>query len=142
MGLVSKYQSTWTLIYPTGMTFSQPSSDAYIRFKIASTQLDFVTYNVVKQIASVDYQTDRLVITTNVIFTPGEQFFISLDPGVFLSIATCLRDSMGITDASFWLFEIASEPSTTLIITTTTQLITITTIILNRTVSKSCLLIY
>jgi len=47
MSLVSKYQSTWTLIHPTGMTFSRASTDAYVRFKIASTQLDFVTYNVV-----------------------------------------------------------------------------------------------
>jgi len=136
MGLFSKYQLTWALIYSTGMTFSRRSTDAYVHIKIASTQLDFVTYNVVKQTANVDYKTDRLVITANVTFTAGEPFFISLDPGVFLPIAARLPDFMGITDASFWLFEIASEPNTTLIITT------ITTTILNRTVNKSYLLIY
>jgi hypothetical protein len=52
MGLVSKSQSTWTLIYPTGFTYSRPSLDAYIRFKLTSTQQDFVTYDVIKQMAN------------------------------------------------------------------------------------------
>ncbi len=140
VGLVPKSQSIWTLIYPTGTTFSRPSTQAYIRFKLTSTQQDFLTYDVVKQTANVDYQSDRLIITSNVIFTPGQQFFISLDPGVFLPIASCLRDSMGITDVSFWPFQIASEPSTTATTSTTSQ--TTTTTMLNRTVNNSFLLIY
>jgi hypothetical protein len=75
-----------------------------------------------------DYQSNRLIITTNVIFTLTEQFFISLDPDVLLPIASYLRDSMGITDASFLLFEIASEPSRTSQSSTTTML--------NRTVTN------
>jgi hypothetical protein len=135
-GLVSKYQSIWTLIYPIGITFSRPNTDAYIRFKIKSTQQDFVTYNVIKQTANVDYQSDRLIITTNVIFTAGEQYFVSLDPGVFLPIATCFRDSMGITDPLFWPFQTASEPNTTSIATIpSTQLNTIATTKRNRTVN-------
>jgi hypothetical protein len=87
-----------------------------------------VTYNVVKQTANVDHRSDRLVITSNVIFSPGENFYISLDPGVFLPIATCLRDSMGITDSSFWIFQ-----NTTVTTSTTSQSTTIT--LLNRTAS-------
>jgi hypothetical protein len=49
MGLVSKYQSTWTLIYPTGLTFTRTNTDAYTCFKITLTQQDFVKYKVVKQ---------------------------------------------------------------------------------------------
>jgi hypothetical protein len=138
-GLVSKYQSIWTLIYPIGITFSRPNTDAYVRFKIQSTQQDFVTYNVIKQTANVDYQSDRLVITTNVIFTAGEQYFVSLDPGVFLPIATCFRDSMGIIDPLFWPFQTASEPNITMTTSTTTQ--SSTTTLTERTVSYEFLLI-
>ena len=55
MGLISKFQSTWTLLYPANITYTRPTVDALIRFKIASTQADFVTYNVVKQVLNVDY---------------------------------------------------------------------------------------
>ena len=137
-GLVSKYQSTWTILYPINVTYTRPTVEALIRFKIASTQADFVTYNVVKQAANVDYQSDRLVITSNVVFNPGERYYISLDPGVFKPIATCLRDSMGITDTSFWTFETASEPNTTVTTSTTTQ--SMTTTLLNRTVANEFLL--
>ncbi|CAF0977807.1 unnamed protein product [Adineta steineri] len=132
IGLVPKSQSIWTLKYPEGITYNRPTTEAYIRFKLSSTQQDFLTYDVVKETSNVNYQTDCLVITTNVIFTPGESFFISLDPGVFLPISSCLRDSMGITDPTFWPFQIASEPSSTLTTSTTTQ--SSTTTILNRTV--------
>lgn len=133
MGLVSKYQSSWTLMYPTGLTFTRPSTFAYIHFKVTSTQVDFVKYNVVTQVNNVDYRSDRLVITSNVIFQPGQQYFIALDPGVFLPIGTCLRDSMGITVDSFWPFQTPTEPSSTLTTSTTSQ--SSTTTILNRTVS-------
>ncbi|CAF5209159.1 unnamed protein product, partial [Rotaria magnacalcarata] len=113
MGLVSKYQSNWTLIYPTGITYARPSTDAYVRFKINSTGQDFVTYDVAKQTANVIYQSDRFVILSSVVFNPGEYYYISLDPGVFLPIATCLRDSMGIIDSKFWTFNTPSEPNTT-----------------------------
>jgi hypothetical protein len=131
-GLVSKYQSNWTIVYPTGITYTRPNTDAYIRFKINSTQLDFVSYNVVKQTDNVDYRSDRLVITSNVVFAPGVQYYISIDAGVFLPIATCLRDSMGITDTTFWPFETASEPSTSS--TTSTTSVSSTTTLVNRTV--------
>ncbi|UJR30433.1 hypothetical protein I4U23_017967 [Adineta vaga] len=121
IGLVPKTQSKWTILYPSGITFSRPNTKAFVRFKFLSTKTDFLTYDVVKQVSQVDYQLDRLVITSNAIFTAGEKFFISLDPGVFLPIASCLRDSMGITDTSFWPFEIASETSVTSTSTTTTQ---------------------
>lgn len=133
MGLVSKYQSSWTLMYPTGLFFTRPSTFAYIHFKVTSTQVDFVKYNVVTQVNNVDYRSDRLVITSNVIFQPGQQYFIALDPGVFLPIGTCLRDSMGITVDSFWPFQTPTEPSSTLTTSTTSQ--SSTTTILNRTVS-------
>ncbi|CAF0861623.1 unnamed protein product [Rotaria sordida] len=131
-GLVSKYQSNWTLIYPTGTTFVRPSTEALIRFKITSTQQDFVTYNVVKQTTNVNYLSDRLIISSTVVFNPGQNYYISIDPGVFLPISTCLRDSMGITDKLFWPFNTASEPSTT--VTTTTTSRSSTTTLLNRTV--------
>ena len=134
VGLVSKYQSTWTLMYPTGMSFVRPSNFAFIRFKVNSTQVDFVQYNVVTQVDIVDYRSDRLVITSNVIFSPGESYFISLDPGVFLPIGTCLRDSMGITVSTFWPFRTPSEPSSTL--TTSTTSLSSTTTLRNRTVSN------
>jgi hypothetical protein len=34
----------------------------------------------------------RLVITTNVIFTPGKQVHISLNPGIFLPIAALVDE--------------------------------------------------
>ncbi|CAF1507818.1 unnamed protein product, partial [Rotaria sp. Silwood1] len=132
MGLVSKYQSNWTLLYPTTTTFVRPSTDAYIRFKITSTQQDFVTYNVAKQTTNVIYLSDRLIILSNVVFSPGQNYYISIDPGVFLPIATCLRDSMGITDKTFWPFNTASEPNTTVTTSTTSQ--SSTTTLVNRTV--------
>ncbi|CAF3860887.1 unnamed protein product [Rotaria sp. Silwood2] len=131
-GLVSKYQSNWTLLYPTGTTFVRPTTDAFIRFKITSTQQDFVKYNVVKQTTNVNYLSDRLIILSNVVFSPGEYYYISIDPGVFLPIATCLRDSMGITDKTFWPFNTASEPNTTITTSTTSQ--SSTTTLFNRTV--------
>ncbi|CAM4753112.1 unnamed protein product [Rotaria magnacalcarata] len=132
MGLVSKYQSNWTLIYPTGITYARPSTDAYVRFKINSTGQDFVTYDVAKQTANVIYQSDRFVILSSVVFNPGEYYYISLDPGVFLPIATCLRDSMGIIDSKFWTFNTPSEPNTT--VTTSTSTTTTTMTSANRTV--------
>ncbi|CAF3567356.1 unnamed protein product [Adineta steineri] len=131
-GLVSKYQSNWTLLYPAGVSFTRPSTDAFIRFKMASTNEDFATYSVVKQPDNVNYLSDRLEIISNVVFQAGAQFYISLDPGVFLPIATCLRDSMGITDTSFWTFQTPSEPSTTSSTSTTSVTTTIT--LHNRTV--------
>ncbi len=81
----------------------------------------------------MDYQSDRLIIISSVAFKSGEKFYISLDPGVFLPIATCLRDSMGITDTSFWPFETAIGPSTTSTTSTTSQ--STTTKMRNRTVN-------
>ena len=134
-GLVSKFQSIWTIIYPTGITFTRPNTKAVIQFKIQSNEEAFLTYDVVTETTNVDYQNDRLVIRTNVEFTAGEKYFISLDPGVFIPISTCLRDSMGVTDPLFWTFEIASEPNTTTITTlTTTSVTTKTTTLENRTV--------
>ena len=134
-GLVSKFESVWTIIYPTGTTFTRPNTKAFVRFQIQSTKDDFLTYDVVTETTNVDYQNDRLVIRTNVEFTAGEKYFISLDPGVFIPIATCSRDSMGLTDPLFWTFEIASEPNTTTITTlTTTSVTTEMTTARNRTV--------
>ena len=55
-------------------------------------------------------------------------------------ISSCLRDSMGITDAAVWTFEIATEPSSTITTSTTSQ--SSATTLLNRTVSNSFFLIY
>jgi hypothetical protein len=115
-------------------------TDALIRFKITSTQGDFVIYNVVTQAANVDYRSDRLVITLNVIFNPGQNYYISFDPGVFLPIATCLRDSIGITNNQVWTFETASKPNSTVTTITTTQ--SSTTILIHRTVNIRLLLLY
>ena len=134
MGSVSKSQSTWTLIYPNGTTFSRPSTSASIRFKYLSTQQDILTIDVVTSTTSVDYQSDRLVITTNIVFIPGQSFYISFDPGVFLPISTCLRNSMGITDPNFWLFSIPSEITTTESTTVSTLLTTPSTTTRSRTV--------
>ncbi|UJR16028.1 hypothetical protein I4U23_002942 [Adineta vaga] len=131
-GLVSKYQSNWVLLYPPGITFSRPNTNAFIRFKIASTNVDFVTYNVLKQPNNVIYHSDRLEIISDIVFSTNQNFYISLDAGVFLPIATCLRDSMGITDSSFWTFYTILEPSTTS--TTSTTITTATVTILNRTI--------
>lgn len=132
MGLVSKYQSVWTLMYPSGIQYSRPTVDAYVRFKIRSTGDDFVAYNVAKQTSNVEYLIDRLVIRSSVVFGGGQQYYVSMDPGVFLPISTCLRDSMGIMDADFWPFETPWEPSTTTETTSTTE--SSTTTIRNRTV--------
>lgn len=119
MGSVSKFQSNWTLIYPNGSTYSRPTTEASIKFKYTSSQLDLLVINVATA-TNVDYQSDRLVITTSTTFTPGTSFYISFDPGVFLAVSTCLRDSMGITDPLFWTFNIPSEGSTTATTSATT----------------------
>lgn len=119
---VSKTQSNWTLIYPSGVTFTRPQVTVFIRFKVASTQQDFSTIDVTS--TNVNYLSDRLTFTSRVIFTPGQSFYVLLDPGVFLAASTCFRDSMGITDPTFWPFNIPSEPNTTVSTaptTTTTQ---------------------
>lgn len=131
-GLVSKYQSNWTVMYPFGTTFTRPNADAFIRFKVRSTQEDFVTYNVFTQTNQVQYLSDRLVIQTNVIFRSDTRYYIAFDPGVFLPIATCFRDSMGIGDSNFWPFETPYEPNTTITSTTTTT--SVSTTLRNRTV--------
>ncbi|CAM4880178.1 unnamed protein product [Rotaria socialis] len=99
--------------FPMGTTFVRPNTDAYVRFQINSTGKDFVTYNIAKQTANVIYQSDRFVILSSVVFIPGEYDYISLDPGVFLPISTCLRDSMGIVDSQFWTFNTPSEANKT-----------------------------
>ncbi|CAF1070106.1 unnamed protein product [Adineta ricciae] len=131
-GLVSKYQSSWTILYPSGITYSRPNTDAFVRFKLATTNTDFVTYNVLKQPDNVIYHSDRLEIISDITFSTGQQFYISIDSGVFLPIATCLRDSMGITDSTFWTFYTAVEPSTSTTTSTTTTFTTVT--IQNRTI--------
>ena len=131
---VSKSQSNWTLIYPSGVTFARPQVTTYIRFKLVSTQQDFLTIDVVRS-TNVNYLSDRLTFTSSVIFTPGQSFYISFDPGVFLPTSTCFRDSMGITDPTFWTFDIPPDPNTTATAastTTTTQ----STTLRSRTVTS------
>ncbi|CAF1627580.1 unnamed protein product, partial [Didymodactylos carnosus] len=119
-GTVSKYQSNWTLLYPSNTTYVRPTTEALIRFKLLSTQQDYFTLNVVTQPSNVLYLSDRLLMYTTTLFLPGQNYCIIFDPGVFLPIATCFRDSMGITDTSFWTINIPAEAPTTLITTTTT----------------------
>jgi hypothetical protein len=139
-GSVSKYQSIWTLIYPNGTTYSRPKTEASIRFKYTSSQVDFLVINVVTA-TNVAYQSDRLIITTSITFAPGTSFYISFDPGVFLEISTCLRDSMGITDPYFWTFQIPSEASTTTTTAPTTTT-TPTTTLRSRTVTPFSFICY
>ncbi|CAF2517133.1 unnamed protein product [Rotaria sp. Silwood2] len=80
-----------------------------------------------------------LALLTSVVQCPGggggrkggggsrESRITLIKPGVVLPIATCLRDSIRITNKYLWLFNIASEPGTTTESSTTT--------LLNRTVS-------
>ncbi|CAF0948611.1 unnamed protein product [Didymodactylos carnosus] len=135
IGTVSKFQSVWTILYPNATSFTRPLVEAYIRFKLQSTAEDFLTLNVVLETTNVLYLSDRLVIYTSIEFTPGQSFYISFDPGVFLEISTCLRNSMGITDSSFWPFNIVPEITTTLSTTTTTEAPTTTLKV--RTVGKT-----
>lgn len=94
MGLVSKSQSTWTLICPTGITFSRPSTKAYVRFKLTSIQQDFVTYDV--SIGSFN-KSQKMLFLKRV-----NNFSFNWILLYFLPIASCLRDSMGIRNAFFF----------------------------------------
>ena len=112
MGTVSASTSIWTII--TGsVTYSRPSTEAYIRFKYLSGNSDYYVLNVVTAISEVSYQSDRIVITSNVVWESGEQYYIHMDGGVFSQATTCNRNSMPITDPNFWPFNIPYVPTVT-----------------------------
>ena len=112
MGIVSKTTSTWTIL--TGsISYSRPSTEAYIRFRRVSDNADYYVVNVVTGVDKVVYLSDRIVITSNVVWTPAEYFYIYMDGGIFTRATTCNRDSMPIGDPTFWPFDIPYESTVT-----------------------------
>ncbi|UJR19129.1 hypothetical protein I4U23_022259 [Adineta vaga] len=111
MGTVSKTTSTWTLFTGT-KTYMRPTAETYIRFKRTSDNSDFYVLNVITATSNVLYFSNRLVIISNVTWTPGERFYIHFDSGVFIEASTCMKDAMLINDPNFWSFDIPYETTT------------------------------
>ena len=109
LGVVASTTSTWTIM--TQEQFIRPTFETYIRFKRWSTDEDVFRLNVVTDRENIVYLSDRLVLTSNVIWTPGEKYYIYFDSGVLALASTCTKPSMPIIDRSFWPFEIPYETS-------------------------------
>ncbi len=110
-GSVASTTSTWTII--TDSDYSRPTTESYIRFKRLSDHQDVYRLNVVTELTNVQYLSDRLVITSSVIWTPGERYYIYFDSGVLALASTCTKPSMPIVDPTFWPFEIPYETTST-----------------------------
>jgi hypothetical protein len=111
IGTVASTTSTWTIM--TDTTYVRPTIEAYIRFKLLSDGTDVYRLNVVTETTNVLYLSDRLVITSNVIWTPSEQYYIYFDSGVLALASTCTKPSMPIVDPTFWPFDIPYETTVT-----------------------------
>lgn len=111
IGTVTSTTSIWTII--TNYEYKRPITETYIRFKRLSDNTDVYRLNVVTEINNVVYLTDRLVITSNVLWTPGEQYYIYFDSGTLAVASTCTKPSMPIVDPTFWPFNIPYETTST-----------------------------
>jgi hypothetical protein len=97
MGIVLKTTSIWTIL--TGsIVYQRPTTETYIRFKQASVNVDYYVLNVVIAIDNVLYLTDRIIINSTVVWTPGESFYIYFDSGVFSEATTCSKEAMPIIE--------------------------------------------
>jgi hypothetical protein len=124
MGTVTKTTSIWTIL--TGSkTYIRPTTESYIRFKQVSDDVDYYVLNVVTATDNVLYYSDRIVINSVVVWTPGEYFYIYFDAGVLVEANTCSKDAMPISDPTFWPFNIPYETTTT---TASNEIICITII--------------
>ncbi|CAF0770357.1 unnamed protein product [Rotaria sp. Silwood1] len=126
MGTVSKTTSTWTMLTGTSI-YERPTTETYIRFKRTSDDVDFYVLNAVTAIDNVLYLSDRIVINSTVVWTPGENFYIYFDAGVFIEASSCSKEAMPISDPNFWPFDIPYETTTTSTTSTTTTSVSSTT---------------
>lgn len=108
MGIVSSTTSQWTIL-TGGIEYKRPTTETYIRFKRLSDNVDIYRLNVVTELTNVVYLSDRLVITSNVVWTPAEQYYIYFDSGTLALASTCTKPSMPIVDPTFWPFNIPFE---------------------------------
>jgi hypothetical protein len=112
MGTVSKTTSLWTMFTGSNV-YVRPTTETYIRFKLASNNADYHILNVVTAINNVFYLNGSIVINSTVLWTPGEYYYIYFDPGVLSQSVTCTKESMPIIDSNFWPFNIPDETTTT-----------------------------
>ena len=111
-GTVSKTTSLWTIL--TGSrVYLRPSAEAYVRFKRVSDNVDYCVINAVTAVDRVLYLSDRIVVNTSVVWTPGEYFYLYFDAGVLVEANTCSKEAMPISDPTFWPFDIPYETTTT-----------------------------
>ena len=107
-----KTTSTWTIL--TGSrVYQRPPTETYIRFKQTSDNVDFFVLNAVTELVNVVYLTDRIIITSTVVWTPSGSFYIYFDPGVLVEASTCSKEAMPISDPNFWPFNIPYETTIT-----------------------------
>ena len=111
IGSVPSMTSVWTII--TNITYYRPTIECYIRFKRKIDDSDFYRLNVVTETTNVLYLMDRLLIVSNVVWSPGENYYIYFDSGVLSAAATCTKPSMPIIDPLFWPFNIPYETTST-----------------------------
>jgi hypothetical protein len=108
MGTVASTTSIWTIL-TDDVQYTRPTIESYIRFKRLSDNADIYLLNVATETVNVVYLFDRLVITSNVIWTPSERYYIYFDSGVLALASTCTKPSMPIIDPTFWPFNIPYE---------------------------------
>ncbi|CAF0741795.1 unnamed protein product [Adineta ricciae] len=119
IGVVTSVTSTWTIL-TDGIQYPRPTIESYIRFKRLSDNSDIFRLNVVTETSNVLYLDDRLVISSNIIWTPGEQYYIYFDSGILALASTCTKASMPIIDPAFWPFRIPYETTSSTTTSTST----------------------
>ncbi|CAF3474831.1 unnamed protein product [Rotaria sp. Silwood1] len=126
MGTVSKTTSTWTMLTGTRV-YQRPTTETYIRFKRTSDNVDFYILNAMTAINNVLYLSDRIVINSTAVWSPGVYFYIYFDAGALAEANTCSKSAMPISDPNFWPFDIPYETTTTSTTSTTTTSVSSTT---------------
>jgi hypothetical protein len=111
-GTVSKTTSIWTILTATRI-YIRPTTEAYIRFKLVSNNADYYILNAVTATNSVLYFSNRIVINSVVLWSPGQCFYIYFDAGVLIEVNTCSKDAMPISDQTFWPFDIPYKTTST-----------------------------
>lgn len=112
MGTVSKTTSISTIL-TNSRFYQRPTIETYIRFKRLSDNVDYYVLNAVTATKNVLYLSDRIVINSSVVWSPGEYFYIYFDPGVFVETNPYSKEAMSISDPTFWSFNIPYERATT-----------------------------
>ena len=83
--------SSKILSIPPSLSLSLSSLPAHSRSdRISSASLQ----SIPSAINEVSYQNDRVVITTNVVWTPDERFYVFFDLGALFETRMCSRGSM------------------------------------------------